>query len=134
MLLLSCKQVTGINAVSIHKDGYLLQKTVTRLPKDLGLYGNYIEGFKRAFIALSLYMERNGYDDNVVIECNSEVFVNWLKSGSCPKEFAEKFKEMWVELDKLPVMYTVVKSKKVQAERYAKESELPKYKLESLDI
>lgn len=134
MLLLSCKQTLGINAVAIYKDGFLVSKSVTRLQSDLGLYDSYIEGFKRAFSHLRLYLERNGLEDRVVIECNSTVFGNWLRSGEPNKSFEKTFSEMWKEFDKIPVMYTVIHSSKVRADRYAKESELVEQKLESLEV
>lgn len=133
MVLLSCKQTCGVNAVTIYKDGYLVSKSVTKIPRDLGLYNSYIEGFKRAFSHLRVYLERNE-EDRVVIECNSTVFTNWLKHGEPNKDFEESFAEMWRELDKLPVMYSLVYSKVVKAGIYAKESELKESALESLDI
>ena len=133
MLLLSCKQTCGINAVAIYKDGYLVSKSVSRLPKEIGLYGAYIEGFKRAFSHLRLYVERNN-TDHVVIECNNTVFTNWLRKGVPSKGFEKPFAEMWKELDKIPVMYSLIHSKTVKAGIYAKGSELKESKLESLEV
>mgnify|MGYP003298108913 CR=1 FL=1 len=133
MLLLSCKQTCGVNAVVIYKDGYLVSKSVTRISRDLGLYGSYIEGFKRAFSHLRLYIEKNGNED-VVIECNSTVFTNWLRQGEPKRGFEDKFGSMWKELDRIPVRYSMIHSKDVKASKYAKESELTVSKLETLDL
>ena len=134
MLLLSCKQTCGINAVVLYKDGFVVSKSVTRLPYGLGLYESYIEGFRRAFTHLRLYLERNGSEDRVIIECNSTVFGNWLRLGEPNKDFEKPFVEMWKEFDKIPVMYSIVYNSKVSAGKYAKESELQEQKLESLEI
>lgn len=142
MLLLSCKQTCGINAVAIYEDGYLVAKQVTRLPSGLGLYDSYITGFRSAFSFLRCYLEKciaSGESklsdvEHVVIECNSSVFTNWLRNGEPKRGFEVAFEEMWKELDRIPIMYSLVHSKVVKASIYAKESELPATKLESLDI
>lgn len=133
MLLLSCKQTCGVNAVVIYEEGYLVSKSITKIPRDLGLYESYIEGFKRAFSHLRLYIERNG-TDSVIIECNSSVFTDWLRRGEPKRGFEKSFSEMWDELDRIPVKYSLIHSKVVKASKYAKESELVENKLESLDL
>lgn len=134
MLLLSCKQTRGVNAVVIYKDGYLLSKSVTKIDKGLGLYPSYIEGFKRAFSHLRCFIERGSIDDGVTIECNSSIFVGWLKSCETKKDLEASFLEMWRELDRLPIQYSVVYNSRVSAENYAKESYIEKEKLQSLEV
>lgn len=128
MVLLSCKQTKGINAVAIYRDGFLEKKVVSVIDSELSVYESYIEGFKLAFSTLRLYLESNP-SDTVVIECNNTVFTSWLKNCKPSQKHMLEFAEMWKELDKIQSRYKVVYSRVVKAEKYAYASFVTKIKL-----
>lgn len=127
----------GIVATLITGDGKLLfSKTekITDSNVTNSTFLSIINSVKLSLKCLSLYLDTNKEVEEVVIECNNSTLIKWINQGYARDEYQNEFLEMMKFLDKLPIKFNFMYSKKPKACLFTDEKYIVKEKYSKLDV
>lgn len=129
MITVSCFSKKDLIAVTLMKDGVLLNKSVSKITDSEKLSSNYlvlIECFATALRNLRKHLEENKSDDEISFEFNNSTFIKWVKNGYSKINYQQDFEKVYNTLQSIPLRYTLVMNTKPYASNFCKEQYLDK--------
>lgn len=124
----------GMYAIIISENGVVKDKYVKKLREpDKNKYLVMIEVFNCALRRLKVFIQ-DSMADNVVFETSNSILMKWIEAKYSKKEYEKEFHSLMLELDQIPICYTMLFNKKPLAALYLDEKYIEKPKLSGLDL
>lgn len=121
MKLISIAVRNDLVSVALYVDGSAVDKRVVRYRDDGNIYERMLFAVKKAVLSFKGYLEESFDDDIVTFEVSNSVIVKWFSEGQASKDYKVQFSDVYDILDKVPIRYNFVKSKKPYAIRFLEE-------------
>lgn len=119
MTLCSLCVRSHISVIVIQKGGKEIKRKVTEIKDEKLRQSNYYEvldTFRRAMVLLQKTIEA---EEEVIIELSNGTVGLWFVNGYAKPQYEDLFKEAYLALQRVPMTYTIIISKKPSSFRYA---------------
>ena len=110
-VLVSMYVHNGVFVISIYADGRLKEKYNGKLSSKGNNYDKALELYSKALKYTRKFVEHNSEYTDVTFEMTNSTIIKWFNEGFSKKEYMDKFSEVMLTLQSIPIRYRMVMNK-----------------------